>query len=138
MIRTGLLFPFLHSRRRIHLLPYPGLIPHLVSLQPGFLEQVGDRNEFVAFFAELVDNDRQRFVRLLGGIAGMEQDDIAGVRFADDSFYNRIASFVHPVLGIRIPLDDLVAKVMGNFQHAFVKIAVRQPEQIWCFTCYIG
>lgn len=75
---------------------------------------------------------------LFNGIAGMKENDITGMRFADDAVYDRLNALIHPILRIGIPLDHFIAKLVGNFQHAFIKIPIRQPKQGRCFSGQIG
>jgi len=76
-------------------------------------------------------------MRLLAGIAGMQQDDVALVRLLDDSVYDRIHSGIFPIERIRIPLNDLVVKLVRDAEHALVEIPVGQSDQRRGFAGHI-
>ncbi|CDN45704.1 hypothetical protein BN871_IP_00040 [Paenibacillus sp. P22] len=114
------------------------VVPHFLAGSLRAADQLGNADEFIALAAELVDDNRKRFVGLLHGIARMKQHDIAGMGALEHSIDNVLGSDIHPVLGIGVPLDDLVAQAFRNLKHPFVKIPVGEADELGCFSRLLG
>ncbi|MNZ71444.1 hypothetical protein D3C78_898050 [compost metagenome] len=71
---------------------------------------------------------------LLGGVAGMEQDNITGMCSCYNTIDDFVSTNIHPVQRIRIPLNDFIIEFLGYTKDSFVKIAVWQANQIRLFA----
>src|SRR5690606_29317191 len=104
----------------------------------GLFDQLRYSYEFVALGSELIDYYRQRLMSLLARITRVHDDDIPWMRFRNDTADDFIDTYIHPVERVCIPLNHFVVELIGNFQHPFVKIAIRQPNQAGSFSGNLG
>src|SRR5690606_30819675 len=75
---------------------------------------------------------------LAAGIAGVHQDDVAGMGFADDALNDFVCAGIHPVEGIGVPLDGGVSQAVGDAEHPFVEVSVGEADQIGLFARQLG
>ena len=58
----------------------------------------------------------------------MHQYNVTWMSFRNNTLYNIVYTFIHPIQRVCIPLNNGVFFFLGNFQHLLIKITIRHPN----------
>ena len=90
-----------------------------LGIHLGAGDQFRHRDKFISFRSQSVNDFRQSFVGLATRITGMQQNDVSGMGFGENTFDNFIFPGIHPVAGIGVPLDGFMTETVGNLEDPF-------------------